>query len=113
MECIFCLENNDDTFIFSHSCGNYSVHRKCLDQWFHHNPNTCFVCRKNFFTWKKLSAFILFGNKYLIFYSPVRDNSTPISIDHIAFFFITIYLLFIVFFLFHPRPTSLITQIPN
>ena len=34
-------------------------------------------------------------------------------LDHLAFFFITIYLLFIVFFLFHPRPTSLITQIPN
>ena len=81
--CIIC-HNTDELIEYSHKCGNYIIHQKCLDLWNSEN-NSCFICREPV------------KNNNIIAQTIVQTTvCTPIYISRMACFYIITSIILII-----------------
>lgn len=69
MECSICLIDDNHTFLFKHTCGQYFVHQSCLQQWSYLHPHICFICRQPIPPPPSFLSYLLFGPRAFIFSS--------------------------------------------
>ena len=100
MECSFCLIDDNHTFLFKHTCGQYYVHQSCLQQWSNLHPHICFICRQPIHKPPSFLSYLLFGPRAFIFssfflhynHNQHTNRSSILFLSRNIFFF---YLLFL------------------